>query len=141
MAKLTENFTIEEMTFSQTAIRNDWDNTPSEKELKNLEQLCTKVLEKIRKESGNKEVIISSGFRGKKVNDAVGSKDTSQHPLGEAADFIIKGLTVKEAYEFIKKLVKEKKLVVDQCIIEYNRWIHISYTSRRPNRNQFLSIN
>ena len=90
MTKLTEHFTLEELTASETAARNGWDNTPNEAETKNLERLAL-MLEQVRKIL-NKPILINSAFRSKKVNDGVGSKDTSQHRIGCAADIRVPGM-------------------------------------------------
>jgi zinc D-Ala-D-Ala carboxypeptidase len=87
---MTPHFTLEELTASETAERNNWDNTPNDQELANLVRLA-EFLEQVKEVLAGKPIIISSGLRTKKVNDAVGSKDTSQHRIGCAADFRVPG--------------------------------------------------
>ncbi len=118
---LTPHFTLAELTFSETAERNGWDNSPNEQELANLKRLAD-MLEQVKVVMGGKPVMISSGLRTKKVNDAVGSKDTSQHLLGCAADFKIPGVTPDQV---VRKIIASG-IGFDQVIREYDRWTHIS---------------
>lgn len=136
--QLTKHFSLEELTFSETALRRNLDNTPNESEIVNLKKLCEKVLEPIR-EQINLPIHINSGFRSPEVNLAVGGKSNSQHMKAEASDSIAIGITVGQYYNRIKMMVEAKLIEVDQCIIEYNRWVHISYREGK-NRNQFLTI-
>jgi hypothetical protein len=121
---LTPHFTLEELTASETAERNGWDNSPNEQELENLKRLAD-FLEQVKVVMGGKPIMISSGLRTKKVNDAVGSKDTSQHRLGCAADFKVPGTTPDEV---CRKIIASG-IPYDQVIREYDRWIHISVPS------------
>ena len=118
---LTAHFTLEELTASETAERNGWDNTPNEQELANLVRLA-EFLEQVKVVLAGKPIIISSGLRTKKVNDAVGSKDTSQHRIGCAADFKVPGMTPDE----VVKAIVASGLEYDQVIREFDRWTHIS---------------
>ena len=78
---LSQHFTLEELTASETAARNGWDNSPNLNELSNLKRLA-EFLEQVKTVVGGKPVMINSAFRSKLVNDAVGSKDSSQHRIG-----------------------------------------------------------
>ena len=118
---LSTNFTLEELTASETAERNGWDNSPNEQELANLVRLA-EFLEQVKKVLAGKPIIISSGLRTKKVNDAVGSKDTSQHRIGCAADFKVPGMTPDE----VVKAIVASGIEYDQVIREFDRWTHIS---------------
>ena len=118
---LSTNFTLEELTASETAERNGWDNSPNEQELANLVRLA-EFLEQVKKVLAGKPIIISSGLRTKKVNDAVGSKDTSQHRIGCAADFKVPGMTPDE----VVKAIVASGIGYDQVIREFDRWTHIS---------------
>ena len=118
---LTPHFTLEELTFSETAERNGWDNSPNDQELANLIRLAD-FLEQVKVVLGGKPIMISSGLRSKKVNDAVGSKDTSQHRLGCAADFKVPGMTPDQ----IVKTIILSGISYDQVISEFGRWVHIS---------------
>jgi zinc D-Ala-D-Ala carboxypeptidase len=118
---LTPHFSLEELTASETAERNGWDNSPNEQELANLTRLAD-FLEQVKVVLGGKPIMISSGLRTKLVNDAVGSKDTSQHRLGCAADFKVPGMTPDE----VVKAVIASGIAFDQVIREFDRWTHIS---------------
>jgi hypothetical protein len=119
--QLTPHFTLEELTASETAERNGWDNSPNDQELANLTRLAD-FLEQVKVVLNGKPIIISSGLRTKKVNDAVGSRDTSQHRLGCAADFRVPGMTPDQ----VVKAIVASGIGYDQVIREFDRWTHIS---------------
>ena len=136
--KLSPNFSLEELTFSQVASRRGIDNTPSAKVKDNLERLAL-FLEQVRKVV-NKPISISSGYRSKEVNESVGGSKTSQHCFGQAIDIDMdgtpNGVTNKMVFDFIKD-----KLPFDQLIWEFGTnenpdWVHCSYSDR--NRKQVL---
>jgi zinc D-Ala-D-Ala carboxypeptidase len=116
---LSLNFTLDELTRSEAAARNGWDNTPNEQEIENLTRLAA-LLQEVKAAVGGKPVIINSGFRSKLVNDAVGSKDSSQHRLGCAADLRVPGMTPRQVVEACLELP------FDQIILEFDSWTHIS---------------
>jgi len=118
---ITPNFTLDELTASESAERNGWDNTPTDAELENLKRLAD-MLEQVKVVLGGKPIMINSAVRSKKVNDAVGSKDTSQHRLGCAADLRVPGMTPDEV---VRKIVASG-ISFDQVIREFDRWTHIS---------------
>jgi uncharacterized protein YcbK (DUF882 family) len=118
---LTPHFTLDELTASETAERNGWDNSPNDVELENLKRLAD-FLEQVKVVLGGKPVMINSAFRSKKVNDAVGSKDTSQHRIGCAADIRVPGMTPDQ----VVKAVIASGIGYDQVIREFDRWTHIS---------------
>jgi hypothetical protein len=115
---LTPHFTLEELTHTD---HRTLDNTPNEAELANLQRLA-EFLEKVKHELYDRPIIVNSAFRSKAVNDAVGSKDTSQHRLGCAADIRVPGMTPDE----VVKAIIAAKLPFDQLIREFDRWTHIS---------------
>lgn len=121
---LTPHFTLAELTASETAERNGIDNTPDALSLQNLTRLAD-FLEQVKALLGGKPVMISSGYRSLPVNRAVGSKDTSQHTIGCAADFKIPGMTPDE----ICRKIIASGLPFDQVIREFDRWTHISIPS------------
>ena len=126
--KLSSNFTLEELTISQTALRNDIDNIPNEEETENLKQLCVNILQPLR-DDYQLPLVISSGFRSKELSSLVGSKTTSQHCQGSAADFTIPGVDNKKVFKHIIE-----NLPFDQAILEYynednSGWIHVSYVT------------
>ncbi|MFZ9071213.1 MAG: D-Ala-D-Ala carboxypeptidase family metallohydrolase [Burkholderiaceae bacterium] len=118
---LSPNFTLEELTRSEAAARNGWDNTPNEAEIENLKRLAA-MLQDVKAAVGGKPVIINSGFRSKQVNDAVGSNDRSQHRLGCAADLRVPGMTPRQVVE----ACIEAQVPFDQIILEFDSWTHIS---------------
>ena len=134
--KLTPNFTLEEMTASEIGARKGLDNTPNATEIANLVRTAG-LLEQVR-ELLKKPIIINSAFRSKAVNDAVGSKDTSQHRIGCAADIRVPGMTPKQVVEAIMK----SDIPYDQLIREFDSWTHISVpdSAARPPRKQALII-
>ena len=118
---LSENFTYDELTRSETAARHGFDNTPNEGEVDNLKRLAA-LLEEVKKAVGGKAVMINRGFRSKQTNDAVGSKDSSQHRLGCAADIRVPGMTPRQVVE----ACIEAQVPFDQIILEFDSWTHIS---------------
>ena len=131
---LTAHFTYEELTHTD---HRTLDNTPNDDELKNLTRLA-EFLEQVKTLLGNKPIMVNSAFRSKLVNDAVGSKDTSQHRVGCAADIRVPGMTPDE----IVKIVIASDLGYDQIIREFDRWTHISIPNSTHNapRKQALII-
>lgn len=121
---LSPHFTLEELTRSEAAARNGWDNTPNGDEIANLTRLAY-LLEKVKEAVGGKPVMINSGFRSKQVNDAVGSKDSSQHRIGCAADIRVPGMTPKQVVD----ACITASVLFDQIILEFDAWTHISVSS------------
>jgi zinc D-Ala-D-Ala carboxypeptidase len=125
-ANLSENFTLEELTHSEMALRRGFDNSPSPAAYENLIRLAN-LLEQVRKLLG-KPLLINSGYRSKEVNDAVGSKDSSQHRIGCAADIRVPGMNPKEVCDAIIA----SDIQYDQLIREFweedrgGGWTHIS---------------
>ena len=115
---LSLHFTLEELTHTD---HRQFDNTPNTDELANLVRLA-KFLEQVKVVLGGKPVMINSAFRSKAVNDAVGSKDSSQHRMACAADIRVPGMTPDE----VVKAVMVAGLGYDQIIREFDRWTHIS---------------
>ena len=134
---MTPHFTLDELTASETAARNGWDNTPNEQELANLQRLA-EFLEDVKEALGGKPIMVSSGYRGKQVNDAVGSKDSSQHRVGCAVDFRVPGLTPDQ----VVRAIIASGLPYDQVIREFDRWTHLSVpnTPEAAPRKQALII-
>jgi uncharacterized protein YcbK (DUF882 family) len=118
--QLSENFTLQELTHSDVAVRYDWENNPDANEINNLTRLAN-MLEQVRTLLG-KPIMINSAYRCKKVNDAVGSKDSSQHRIGCAADIRVPNMTPDE----VVKAVMASEIGYDQIIREFDRWTHIS---------------
>ena len=131
---LTPNFTLEELTITE---HREFDNTPNEAEKANLKRLAA-FLEQVKGLLGGKPIMVNSAFRSKQVNDAVGSKDSSQHRIGCAADIRVPGMTPDQ----VVRAVIASKLQFDQVIREFDRWTHISVpnTPEAKPRRQALII-
>jgi len=134
---MTPHFTLDELTASETAERNGWDNTPNEQELANLKRLA-EFLEDVKEALGGKPIMVNSAFRNKQVNDAVGSKDSSQHRVGCAVDIRVPGLTPDQ----VVRAIIASGLPYDQVIREFDRWTHLSVpnTPEAAPRKQALII-
>lgn len=129
MDYLSEHFSMEEMTRSQTAKEQHIDNTPSEAAIRNLKILCTQVLEPARVKLG-RPIIITSGYRCAKLNAAVGGVPKSYHTKGMAADIRIDN--IRDAYN-LAKLLNDRPLT-DLVLIEHSssaQWLHVQW-SRYP---------
>ena len=134
MTILTKNFTLEELTHTD---HRELDNEPNESEKANLMRLAV-FLEQVKELLNGSPIMVNSAFRSKAVNDAVGSKDTSQHRVGCAADIRVPSMTPDE----VVKAVIASDIPYDQIIREFDRWTHIS-VSNDPNgkpRKQALII-
>ena len=134
MTQLTEHFSFEELTVTD---HREFDNTPNEQERANLVRVAG-LLEQVKSTFGGKPIMVNSAFRCKQVNDAVGSKDTSQHRVGCAADIRVPGMTPDE----VVKAIMAAGLPYDQLIREFDRWTHISVTNEETGtpRGQVLII-
>ena len=131
---LTEHFTLEELTHTD---HRELDNTPNDAELENLKRLA-EFLEEVKTVLGGKPIMVNSAFRSKAVNDAVGSKDTSQHRIGCAADIRVPAMTPDQ----VVRAVIASGLGFDQVIREFDRWTHISIPNQASEspRKQALII-
>ena len=132
--KLSPNFSLSEFTASQICERKGWDNTPSPEILNNLKFLAEK-LEDVRVLLRN-PMLVSSGYRSRSLNAHLGSRDTSSHIKGLAVDFISPSFGSPEA---IVKAIVESDIQYDQVILEFNRWVHLSFAKESP-RLQSLII-
>lgn len=124
---MTPHFTLAELTHTDHRLLN---NTPNAQELANLQRLA-EFLETVKTTLGGKPIMINSAFRSKAVNDAVGSKDSSQHRQGLAADFRVPGMAPDAV---VRALLH---LPYDQIIREYDAWTHISI-SDKPRRQALI---
>jgi len=118
---MTPHFTLAELTVTS---HRQFDNTPNEAETANLQRLA-EFLEQVKTALDGKPIMINSAFRSKQVNDSVGSKDTSQHRIGCAADFRVPGMTPDQ----VVRAVIAAGLPFDQIIREFDAWTHISVTN------------
>jgi len=126
--RLSPNFTLSEMTKSETALRHGLDNTPGPTEIANLKTLAEKVLQPVREHYG-KGVKVNSGFRHPDVNAAVGGSKTSDHCRGQAADIEIPGVPNAELAEYIKNNLNFTQLILEFYTpgIPDSGWVHVSY--------------
>ena len=115
---MTPHFSLAELTVTD---HREFKNEPNPNEIANLQRLA-ELLEQVKSVLGGVPIMVNSAFRSKQVNDAVGSKDTSQHRLGCAADIRVPGMTP----DAVVKAVIAAKLPFDQLIREFDRWTHIS---------------
>jgi len=131
---LSPHFTLAELTVTD---HRTLDNSPKQEEISNLQRLA-QFLEQVKTALGGKPVMVNSAFRSKAVNDAVGSKDTSQHRLGCAADIRVPGMTP----DAVVRALIAAQLPYDQIIREFDAWTHISIpnTDGSPPRKQALII-
>ena len=138
--QLTDNFSLDEFIRSETATRLNIDNTPDEKIISNLKNLCINLLEPLRAKL-NKPIIILSGYRCSELNKHVGGVSNSKHLYGQASDIRVEGMSNKDLVKLIQKSFK-----FDQLILEYMKpndpfsgWVHVSWVGSN-NRNQFITI-
>ena len=134
---LSPNFTLAELTASDTAARNGLDNTPNPIAYQNLVRLAN-FLEEVKKVLGGKPIMINSAYRGPEVNAHVGGSKNSQHMVGCAADIRVPGMSPNE----VCKAVIASDLQYDQLIREFDSWTHISITNEEGStpRGQTLII-
>jgi hypothetical protein len=128
MTQLTKNFSLAELTKSETALRHDMDNTPGPVEIANLTELAGKVLQPIRDHFA-KGVKVNSGFRHPDVNAKVGGSKTSDHCKGQAADIEIPGVANAELAEWVKDNLEFTQLILEFYTpgIPDSGWVHVSY--------------
>ena len=138
MVRLSENFTLQEYTKSQTALRRGIDNTPNDEHLAKAKSLFENVVQKVRDHFG--PTVVNSGYRGPELNAAIGGSANSQHCKGEAVDIECPGKSNHDVAKFI-----EDTLDFDQLILEFytpgepnSRWVHVSY-KEEGNRKQSLT--
>ena len=126
---MTPHFSLAELTATS---HRQFDNTPNEEETANLQKLA-EFLEQVKTALDGKPIMINSAFRSKQVNDSVGSKDTSQHRIGCAADFKVPGMTP----DAVVRTIIAAGLPYDQIIREFDAWTHISI-SDTPRRQALI---
>ena len=137
--KLSANFTLKELTKSDTAIRKGISNEPNTDEIEKLKLLCETILQPVRDKFG--AVTVTSGYRSPELCVAIGSSVSSQHTKAEAVDFEVEGVDNADVAYWIKNNIPNW----DQMILEFyilgqpnSGWIHCSITSKLE-RKQFLS--
>ncbi len=140
MEYISKNLTLQEVMTSQTAIRLNIKNVPTSKEIENLKYIAEKIFQPIRAHF-DVPIRISSGYRSKELNKAVGGSKNSQHITGQALDIQgTNGVKNSQIFEYIKKY-----LIFDQLIWEFGddkepAWVHVSLRKNEPNRGNILVI-
>lgn len=129
---LSPHFTLHELTVSEYAARNGIANVPMPEDIVCLSELCMFVLEPLRRQL-QKPVNVTSGFRSVELNRAIGGAENSQHCRGQAADIHVKGMSTESLFQTIIK----SGIEFDQCILEFNSWVHISWNTGK-NRKELL---
>jgi len=138
MIMASPNFSMNELTHSDTAERHGIDNTPNDNEKENLYKLAMEM-EDVRELLNNKPIFISSGYRCLALNELLGSKKTSAHTKGLAADFTCRQFGTPN--EIVFALINSS-IPYDQVILEFDRWVHISFCEDQETpRRQALIIN
>jgi len=130
---LSPHFSLEELTVTD---HREFNNEPNDHEKNNLKRVA-ELLEQVKELLGGKPIMVNSAFRSKQVNDAVGSRDSSQHRVGAACDFRVPGLTPDQ----VVKAVIASDIPFDQIIREFDRWTHISVpniSSEKPRRQALI---
>lgn len=135
--KLSPHFTLEEFTRSATARRLNIDNTPGDREVLAMIELCSRVLEPVRAHFGGKPVRVTSGYRSPALNKAVGSSWRSQHRKGEAVDFEIPGVSNYEVARWIRDNLEFDQLILENYIRgdPNSGWVHVSYRADRARKS------
>jgi len=136
MTQLSVNFSLLELTSSETAARKGIDNTPSVEVISNLKYLCDNVLQPLRVRYG-KTINISSGYRSPKLNKAIGGSMTSDHCIGCAADITVPKDDFKRVFEMIRNHLPYDQLIWEMGDDTAPQWIHVSYRVK-GNRGQVL---
>ena len=140
--KLSKNFSLKELTYSQTAIRNGISNLPNEEQLVNLTALCQRVLQPVRDKYC--VISVSSGLRAEALNTLIGGSKTSDHCHGRAADFEVKSEEISniELAKYIKDNLEFKQLILEF----YNKdegpnsgWVHCSFDAGGDNKGEVLT--
>ena len=139
--KLSDHFSLSELTKSDTAVRKGIPNVPKDEEVENLIMVCSEILEPVREQYGI-PFIPNSGYRCLELNRAIGSSDRSQHVQGKAVDFEIPGVDNKEVALWVKE-----NCDFDQLILEFYKegeptsgWVHCSYDVDKEHRKSALII-
>ena len=138
MIMASPNFSMDELTHSDTAARHGIDNTPNDNQKENLYKLAMEM-EDVRELLNNKPIYVSSGYRSLALNELLGSKKTSSHIKGLAVDFTCRQFGTPN--EIVFALINSD-IPYDQVILEFDRWVHLSFCEdEKTPRRQALIIN
>ena len=138
---LSANFSLKEMTRSDTATRLGLNNTPDEKTIDNLKTLCEKVLQPVRDHYG-KTVTVTSGFRSSETNQAIGGSKSSDHVRGQAADIEIPGVPNAELAQWITDNLEYTQLILEFYTpgIPDSGWVHVSYDPSNLKKQELTAM-
>lgn len=136
--KASPHFSLDELTFSETAARKGIDNTPSDDVLDNLYKTAMEM-ENVRELLGNNPILISSGYRCLALNELLGSKPTSAHIRGLAVDFTCPKFG--DPHDIVDAIFGSD-ILYDQIILEFDKWVHIAFSADGESaRKKALIIN
>lgn len=135
--RLTRNFKLGEFCHSATADRLGINNSPSEAVIDNLRRLCVVVLQPLR-DKLKKPILVTSGYRCRELNEAVGGAPTSQHLQGEAADIVAEGVSPEDLAKLLVDMERKRDVVIyDQLVVNKGVHLHVSVAAK-GNRFQAL---
>ena len=140
--KLSKNLSLSEITKSNTAIRLGIDNSPSKEDLKRLQLVAEKIFQPLR-DHFKRPINVSSGYRGPKLNKAIGGSTNSQHMIGEAMDIdndVFGKPSNMEIFNYIRENLPFDQLIFEGGTDKNPAWVHVSYTERYPNRREVLRM-
>jgi hypothetical protein len=138
---LSANFSLKELTKSDTATRLGIDNTPNEETIDNLKTLCDKVLQSVRDHFG-KTVTVNSGYRSSETNQATGGSKSSDHVKGQAADIEIAGIPNAELAQWIMDNLDYTQLILEFYTqgIPDSGWVHVSYDPNNLKKQELTAV-
>jgi hypothetical protein len=138
---LSANFTLKELTKSDTATRLNLDNNPDDEALENLKTLCEMVLQPVREHFG-KSVTVNSGYRSPESNAAVGGSKTSDHCKGQAADIEITGIANADLAQWIMDNLDYTQLILEFYTqgIPDSGWVHVSYDPNNLKKQELTAV-
>jgi len=138
---LSANFSLKELTKSDTATRLGIDNTPNEETIDNLKMLCEKVLQPVRDHFG-KSVTVNSGYRSSETNQATGGSKSSDHVKGQAADIEIAGVANADLAQWIMDNLDYTQLILEFYTqgIPDSGWVHVSYDPNNLKKQELTAV-
>jgi len=138
---LSANFSLKELTKSDTATRLGIDNTPDDEAIDNLKTLCDKVLQPVRDHFG-KTVTVNSAYRSPESNAAVGGSKTSDHCKGQAADIEIAGIPNAELAQWIMDNLDYTQLILEFYTqgVPDSGWVHVSYDPNNLKKQELTAV-
>ncbi len=138
---LTQNFSLEELTKSEIALRKNMDNTPDQEALDNLQLLCENVLQPLR-DAYKRGIKVNSAYRSPDVNAAVGGVRTSDHCKGQAADIEIPGVSNVELAQYLADNFEFTQVILEFFTqgVPDSGWVHVSYNPDNLKRQVLTAV-